>query len=178
MAKVVMTADEMDTALQAMAHEIKADVPADCRLALIGIRRRGEPLARSLQHHLEASGRSVDAFGVLDITLYRDDLTTIGPAAVVRGTDIDFDLTDCWVVLVDDVVYTGRSVRSALAALNDLGRPLMIKLAALIDRGWRELPIQPDYCGKVIETTANEIIKVKVSEIDDAEEVTLVDNSD
>lgn len=173
-----MTTEEMDTALRRMASEIAAEAPKDRRLALVGIRRRGESLAERLKPHLAAAGRPQDEYGVLDITLYRDDLTTIGPAAVVRGTQLEFDITDTWLVLVDDVIYTGRSVRSALTALNNLGRPCMIKLAVLVDRGWRELPIQPDYCPLTIETTASQIVKVKVKEFDDAEEVALVDKND
>jgi pyrimidine operon attenuation protein/uracil phosphoribosyltransferase len=115
--------------------------------------------------------------GTLDITLYRDDLTTIGPNAVLRGTEIDFDVTDTWLVLVDDVLYTGRSVRAALDAIADLGRPQAIRLAVLVDRGRRELPIQPDFVGLRTDTEAHHIVQVKLSETDGVDEVELYDRS-
>lgn len=163
-----------DETLGNLAGQIAEAVPAGAVPALVGIRRRGEYLAQRLLQRLSDGGRRDVLIGALDITLYRDDLTTIGPSAVVRGTDIDFDVTDKWLVLVDDVIYTGRSVRSALDAVIDLGRPQAIRLAVLVDRGWRELPIQPDFVGLRTETRADNIVKVKVTEIDGADEVELV----
>ncbi len=133
--------------LERLAGEIASSIPAGCPVGLIGIRRRGNDLARRLMGMLEARGVVEVAFGTLDITLYRDDLAEIGPSAVVRTTEIDFDVAGRYIFLVDDVIYTGRSVRSALAAIIDLGRPKAIRLVVLVDRGGRELPIQPDFVG-------------------------------
>lgn len=174
MAALLMTAAQMHSALEKMARGIAQSAPADAELAVIGIRRRGEVLARRLLPLLMGAGAPPAHFGVLDITLYRDDLSTIGPQAHLRGTEIAFDVTDKWVVLVDDVLYTGRSVRAALDALVDMGRPRAIQLAVLVDRGWRELPIQPDFVGLVRATTQDQIVKVKVAEIDEKDEVELV----
>jgi pyrimidine operon attenuation protein/uracil phosphoribosyltransferase len=170
----LLSKDELDATLLRLAHDIAVAAPGDGALAIIGIRRRGETLARRLLPLLERAGRPVADYGALDITLYRDDLTTIGPAAMLRGTEIDFDVTGKWVVLVDDVLYTGRSVRAALDAIIDLGRPRVIKLAVLIDRGWRELPIQPDFVGRHVDTRPENIVKVKLVEVDEVDEVELV----
>jgi len=170
----LMTTDQFHAALRDMARQIAAAAPKDKPIAVVGIRRRGEVLGRRLMPLLESAGVHVTHYGVLDITLYRDDLTTIGPSAITRGTEISFDITGVWMVLVDDVLYTGRSVRAALSALNDLGRPNAIKLAVMVDRGWRELPIQPDFVGLTVQTTAGNIVKVKVEEFDGADEVDLV----
>jgi pyrimidine operon attenuation protein/uracil phosphoribosyltransferase len=169
----LMTQAELDAALDGLAAAICAQRPPDGRLVVVGIRRRGATLADRLVARLAAHGCPPAATGALDITLYRDDLSTIGPQAVVRQTEIDFDITGTWLVLVDDVIYTGRSIRAALDALMDLGRPQAVKLAALIDRGWRELPIQPDFVGRLVTTTAQQIVKVKVAEIDGTDEVVL-----
>lgn len=174
MPALLMTAEQMQGTLAKMARGIAQAAPRDAELALIGIRRRGEVLAQRLMPLLREAGARPAHFGVLDITLYRDDLSTIGPQAHLRGTEINFDVTDKWVVLVDDVLYTGRSVRAALDALVDIGRPRAIRLAVLVDRGWRELPIQPDFVGLVRETTQDQIVKVKVAEIDAKDEVELV----
>ncbi|MBW7905249.1 MAG: bifunctional pyr operon transcriptional regulator/uracil phosphoribosyltransferase PyrR [Phycisphaerae bacterium] len=171
---LLLSGQEIKETLDRMARQIVAAAPNGCPLALVGIRRRGETLAQRLMPLLKAHGAPPAHYGALDITLYRDDLTTIGPSAVLRGTEIDFDVTGAWIVLVDDVLYTGRSVRAALDALVDLGRPKAIKLAVLVDRGWRELPIQPDFVGLRVETTAAHIVKVKLAEVDGKEEVELV----
>ncbi|MBI5763405.1 MAG: bifunctional pyr operon transcriptional regulator/uracil phosphoribosyltransferase PyrR [Planctomycetes bacterium] len=133
--------------LQRMAQEISAAIPPGCPVAVVGIRRRGDELARRLIPLLESHGVHGVAYGSLDITLYRDDLAEIGPAAVVRTTEIDFDVAGHYLILVDDVLYTGRSIRAALDAIMDLGRPKVIRLAVLVDRGGRELPIQADFVG-------------------------------
>lgn len=164
----------MQTTMARMAHEIAERTPADAPLAIVGIRRRGDTLARRLKPLVEKAGRRVDHFGAVDITLYRDDLSTIGPQAKVRGTELEFDVTGTWLVLVDDVLYTGRSVRAALDAIMDIGRPRAIKLAVLIDRGWRELPIHGDFIGRTVETAADQIVKVKVAEIDEKDEVEII----
>jgi pyrimidine operon attenuation protein/uracil phosphoribosyltransferase len=170
----LMTAEQLQQTLDRMAAAIAAAAPRDAPTVVVGIRRRGEVLARRLGPLLADHGLRPAHNGALDITLYRDDLTTIGPRAVVRGTEIDFDVTGAWLVLVDDVLYTGRSVRAALDALTDLGRPRAIRLAVLVDRGWRELPIQPDFVGLATPTSAGNIVKVKLSEVDGVDEVELV----
>jgi pyrimidine operon attenuation protein/uracil phosphoribosyltransferase len=134
-------------ALGRIADAIAAELPPDAPLALIGVRSRGDVLAARLAELLTRRGIRPIEIGTVDITLYRDDLAEIGPSAVVRTTDIPFDINGRYVVLVDDVIYTGRSTRAALAALIDLGRPRAIRLAVLVDRGGRELPIQPDFVG-------------------------------
>ena len=164
---------ELQATLEQLARNIAAAAPRDCPVAVVGIRRRGEVLARRLLPLLTGVGTPAEHYGALDITLYRDDLTTIGPHAVVRGTEIDFDITDTWLVLVDDVLYTGRSVRAALDALTDLGRPKAIRLAVLADRGHRELPIQPDFVGLRVETEPHHIVHVRLEEVDGTDEVEL-----
>ncbi len=174
MGTILLDAGALAGTIERLADEIAEAAPGDAPLALVGIRRRGEHLARRMSRLLAARQGRAPRLGALDITLYRDDLTTIGPDAVVRGTEIDFDITDTWLVLVDDVLYTGRSVRAALDALTDLGRPRAIRLAVLVDRGWRELPIQPDFVGLRVETTRDQIVKVKMVEVDGVDEVELV----
>ena len=134
-------------ALDRMAGEIAAALPDDCPVGVIGIRRRGDDLARRLMDHLTQRGARGIAFGTLDITMYRDDLAEIGPAAVVRTSEIPFDVEGRFLILVDDVIKSGRSIRAALDAITDLGRPKAIRLAVLVDRGGRELPVQPDFVG-------------------------------
>jgi pyrimidine operon attenuation protein/uracil phosphoribosyltransferase len=170
---MLLSETELHDALGQLARNIAAAAPKDAPLAVIGIRRRGEKLAQRLLPLLEQAGAPPAHYGALDITLYRDDLTTIGPSAVVRGTEIDFDLTDTWVVLVDDVLYTGRSVRSALDALTDLGRPRAIRLAILVDRGLRELPIQADFVGLRTDTEPHHAVSVRLIEVDGKDEVVL-----
>lgn len=168
---------EMRETLEKMARAIAGAAPRDTPVAIVGIRKRGEPLARRLVPLLEKAGLKPQHFGVLDITLYRDDLTTIGPNAVLRGTEIDFDITETWLLLVDDVLYTGRSVRAALDALVDLGRPRAIRLAVLVDRGRRELPIQGDFVGLHTDTEEHHVVKVRLTEVDGVDEVVLYDRS-
>jgi len=171
--KKLLSAEEMQAKLREMARAVAAVAPSDGPLAVVGIRRRGEYLAQRLARLLAERGLRPAHQGALDITLYRDDLTTIGPKAVVRSTDIGFDVTGTWLLLVDDVLYTGRSVRAALDALTDLGRPRAIRLAVLVDRGRRELPIQPDFVGLHLETTPANVVKVKVREVDGEDGVDL-----
>ena len=173
MGRRLLDNDGLRRTIEGLADEIAGAAPDDAPLALVGIRRRGEHLARRICELLRSNHGQQPRLGALDITLYRDDLTTIGPDAVVRGTEIDFDVTDTWLVLIDDVLYTGRSVRAALDALTDLGRPRAIRLAVLVDRGWRELPIQPDFVGLKVETTRDQIVKVKMTEVDGVDEVEL-----
>ena len=168
--KTLLNAKELQATLERMAREIAKAAPKDAPVAVVGIRRRGETLAQRLLPLLADAGVNPVHHGVLDITLYRDDLTTIGPAAVVRGTEIDFNITDTWLVLVDDVLYTGRSVRAALDALIDLGRPKAIRLLILVDRPGRELPIQADFVG--LRVTRDDVpVTVCLTESDDIDEV-------
>ncbi len=174
---LLLNQNELRETLERLARAIASAAPHDVPVAVVGIRRRGETLAKRLMALLTKAGVKPAHYGVLDITLYRDDLTSIGPSAVVRGTEIDFDITDTWLVLVDDVLHTGRSVRSALDALTDLGRPRAIRLVVLIDRGGRELPIQPDFVGRRIETEPHHVVRVKLVEVDGVDEVELYDRS-
>jgi pyrimidine operon attenuation protein/uracil phosphoribosyltransferase len=172
--KTILDTAGVDRLLRELADRVAAAAPADAPTAIIGIRRRGATLAERLAPMVRERGVQDVRLGALDITLYRDDLTQIGPNAKVRRTEIDFDLTGAWVVLVDDVLYTGRSVRAALDALTDLGRPRAIKLAIFVDRGWRELPIHADFVGMTVETAGENIVKVKLREVDGDERVDLV----
>ncbi|MGE5175834.1 MAG: bifunctional pyr operon transcriptional regulator/uracil phosphoribosyltransferase PyrR [Hyphomicrobiales bacterium] len=153
-------------AVTRIAHEIIERNGGGASLVLVGIRRRGVPLAQRIAAKIkEFEGIDVPV-GALDITLYRDDLQTIGPQPVVNRTEIPFDIDEKTVVLVDDVLYTGRTVRAALDELIDFGRPKAIQLAVLIDRGHREIPIRADFVGKNVPTSRREVIMVKVQEID------------
>ena len=169
----VMDADRMSRALTRIAHEILERNRGTGELALVGIRRRGVPLARRIAaalHHI--NGDDVPT-GALDITLYRDDLMRqpVGPQPVLRRTEIPFSIDDRRLLLVDDVLYTGRTIRAALDALIDFGRPRAIQLIVLIDRGHRELPIKADYVGKNIPTSPAESVQVRLIEIDGVDEV-------
>ncbi len=145
--QILLDESGVATTLQKLADAVAESIPAGCPLGVIGIRRRGDDLARRVIELLARRGVRDVNYGCLDITLYRDDLAEIGPSAVVRTTEIDFDVEGHYIVLIDDVIYTGRSIRSALAAIIDLGRPKAIRLAVLVDRPGRELPIQPDFVG-------------------------------
>ncbi|HWK09472.1 MAG TPA: bifunctional pyr operon transcriptional regulator/uracil phosphoribosyltransferase PyrR [Vicinamibacterales bacterium] len=169
----VMDADRMSRALTRIAHEILERNRGTSELALVGIRRRGVPLARRIAAALHQINGDDVPTGALDITLYRDDLMRqpVGPQPVLRRTEIPFSIDDRRILLVDDVLYTGRTTRAALDALIDFGRPRAIQLIVLIDRGHRELPIKADYVGKNIPTSASESVQVRLLEIDGADEV-------
>ncbi len=162
----------LDRALTRIAHEILERNGGAKDLALVGLRTRGVTLARRLAAKLVAIDGTTVPVGTLDITLYRDDLDMRG-APVIRGTDIPFSIKDKTVVLVDDVLFTGRTIRAALDALIDLGRPGMIQLAILIDRGHRELPIRPDYIGKNLPTSKRESVAVRLREHDGEDRVVI-----
>ena len=169
----VLDAQALSRTLVRMAHEIIERNKGIEGLALVGIRSRGAVLAKRLAEQIAAiEGQGVPV-GALDITLYRDDLSRIAPNPVVRATDIQFDVTDLKLVLVDDVLYTGRTVRAALDALVDFGRPTEIQLAVLVDRGHRELPIRADYVGKNVPTSLKERVEVRLAEMDEVDEVVL-----
>lgn len=168
---VIMDAKEMHRAVRRMAHEVVEANKGVGNLVLLGIQRRGVSIARMLGEAIaKIEGQAVPQ-GALDITFYRDDLSTLGPAPQVSSTEMPFDVTGRNIILVDDVLYTGRTVRAALDVIMDWGRPAAIRLAVLVDRGHRELPIRPDFVGKNVPTSQKEIIKVKVTEFDDTEEV-------
>jgi pyrimidine operon attenuation protein/uracil phosphoribosyltransferase len=168
---VIMNANDMGRAIRRMAHEIIEANKGTSDLVILGIQRRGVPLARLVARAIAQVENVELPQGALDITFYRDDLSTLGPTPRVTHTDVPLDVTDKIVILVDDVLYTGRTVRAALDEIMDWGRPRAIQLAVLIDRGHRELPIRPDYVGKNVPTSQREVIKVKVEGFDDRQEV-------
>jgi len=170
----IMDSAQMKRSLQRMAHEIIEQNRGLEKIRLVGIRSRGVPLAHQLSDYLKLISNQEVPVGVLDITLYRDDLSTISHQPVIKGSQLDFEIENAIVVLVDDVLYTGRTVRAAIDALMDFGRPRQIQLAVLIDRGHRELPIKADYVGKNVPTSKEEIIKVALSEIDGENSVKIV----
>ena len=162
--KELMNSDEMSRTLNRMVFQILENVKDAKEVCLVGIRRGGAHLADRLGEIFKSEGYNNIQVGYLDITLYRDDLTTIAEYPLLQGTEIDFDVRGRHIVLVDDVIYTGRTTRAAMDALIDLGRPKKISMAVLVDRGHRELPVQPDFIGKVIPTSNDEIIEVALKE--------------
>jgi len=172
---LLMDASQMNRALSRIAHEIIERNKGVENVALVGIRRRGVPLAQRLAAKLkEFEGRDVPV-GILDITLYRDDLTELSSVPVIHKSEVNFKLPGTVVVLVDDVLYTGRTVRAAMDALLDIGRPAVIQLAVLIDRGHRELPIRADFVGKNVPTSRREVVEVHMTEVDGEDFVALYD---
>lgn len=171
----VLDRDALNRSLMRIAHEILEKNKGTDDLCLVGIRNRGAFLAKRLANCIEKIDTVIVPVGILDITLYRDDLTIIDSQPVVRKTDIEFDIADKNLILVDDVLYTGRTVRAALDALIDLGRPKTIRLAVLVDRGHRELPVRADYVGKNIPTSKNETVEVRLEEVDGRDEVVIVE---
>ena len=168
-----MDADGIRRALIRIAHEITEKNKGVENVALVGIRTRGVPLAARIAEEIQKIENVKVPTGSLDITLYRDDLTTMGYNPVIHGTEIDFDVTGKHIVLVDDVLYTGRTIRAALDAIIDMGRPNSIQLAVLIDRGHRELPIRADYAGKNVPTSRRETVEVTLQEEGKEDEVIL-----
>ena len=173
---VVMDADRMGRTLMRIAHEIleRNAAPGGVdELALVGIRTRGVPLARRIAQIIREINQHEVPTGMLDITLYRDDLMrhAVGPQPLVRRTEIPFSIDDKRILLVDDVLYTGRTIRAALDALIDFGRPKAIQLVVLVDRGHRELPIKADYVGKNLPTSSSQSVQVHLMEIDGRDEV-------
>lgn len=175
----LMSADEIRRTLERLAHEIVENTGGAKDLALIGVRRRGIPLAERLAKSIRASSNKAEIpVGTLDITLYRDDLSTVAPQPVVQSSEIPFPVDDRDLLLVDDVLYTGRTVRAAMNGLFDLGRPRRIRLCVLIDRGHRELPVEASFIGRTVETTDAEIVEVRLNEIDKEERVMVMDRVD
>jgi pyrimidine operon attenuation protein/uracil phosphoribosyltransferase len=174
----VMDADRMSRALTRIAHEILERNRGTSDLALVGIRTRGVPLARRLARTIHEINQHEIPTGTLDITLYRDDLmrTAVGAQPVVRRTEIPFSIDDKRILLVDDVLYTGRTIRAALDALIEFGRPRAIQLIVLVDRGHRELPIKADYVGKNLPTSSSQSVQVHLTEIDGRDEVEILES--
>jgi pyrimidine operon attenuation protein / uracil phosphoribosyltransferase len=173
--KVVLERDDLRRTLRRIAHEIAEKNPVPDGLAIVGIHTRGAVLARRLHALLGEMTESTVPIGDLDISFYRDDVGAQAPGSqpVVHASHIDFDIADRTVVLVDDVLFTGRTVRAAVDALFDYGRPERVQLAVLCDRGHRELPIRPDYVGKNLPTAHGERVNVRLEEVDDVDEVTI-----
>ena len=169
----IMTAEEIRRATVRISHEIVEKHAGTAGLALVGIQRRGVPLAHRIAGAIEANEGVALPVGALDITFYRDDLSLVDAAPIVKGTDIGFDLNDLTIVLVDDVLYTGRTIRAAMDALVDIRRPRAIRLAVLVDRGHRELPIRADFVGKNVPTSREEVVRVRLAEVDGHDVVTI-----
>ena len=165
---------EMEKTLFSLSQEVLEKM-GEKDPAIIGIRKRGAILAKRIAERIKTLGKKEIPLGALDITLYRDDLSVIAPQPVVHQTEIPFNLTGKNILLVDDVLYTGRTVRAALDELIDFGRPREIKLLVLVDRGHRELPIQPDFVGKKVTAGENEMVEVKLKESDQIEEVLIIE---
>jgi len=176
--KQLMSATEIDRTLQRLAHEIVEKSGGTTNIGLIGIRRRGVPLASRIAEKIKEFEGRAPAEGCLDITLYRDDLSTVASHPVVGSTEIPVDINGKVAVLIDDVLYTGRTVRAAMDALIDFGRPRTIQLAVVIDRGHRELPIRADFVGKNVPTSKKEVIGVKLQEIDGVDSVVIKELDD
>jgi pyrimidine operon attenuation protein / uracil phosphoribosyltransferase len=175
-ARHIMTAEEIRRATVRISHEIVEKQAGTSGLALVGIQRRGVPIARRIADAIAENEGVEVPVGALDITFYRDDLSLVAQQPVVKGTELPFDLNGATVVLVDDVLYTGRTIRAAMDALVDFGRPQAIRLAVLVDRGHRELPIRADHVGKNVPTSREELVQVQLEEIDgiDGVEITRI----
>jgi pyrimidine operon attenuation protein/uracil phosphoribosyltransferase len=171
---MLLGADDVRRAISRIAHEIVERDRDLSTLAIVGIRSRGDVLAVRLRDAIRANENATVPLGSLDITLYRDDLTRIGYAPIVRESALDFSVDDRVVVLVDDVLFTGRTIRAAMDALVDYGRPRAIRLAVLVDRGHRELPIRADFVGKNVPTKPSDDVRVHLTEVDGRDEVELI----
>jgi len=168
----------IDKAIERMAHEIIEDTKDLANIAVIGIKNRGAYIGQRLADRIAKISKVTPPVGALDITLYRDDLTQVAEQPVVHATEIDFNLDAKKVVLVDDVLFTGRTIRCALDALIDFGRPAQIQLAVLVDRGHMELPIRADYVGKNVPTSVKEVVEVRLEESDGKDEVVICETAD
>ncbi len=173
--QLLMSASEIERTLVRLAHEIVEKNNGVANLGLVGVKRRGVPLAQRLAKFLQRIEKTRVPVGTLDISFYRDDLSTVGPKPVVQREAIGFEVTDMDIILVDDVLYTGRTTRAALDALFDHGRPRRVQLLALIDRGHRELPIEAAFIGRTVTTTDEQVVKVSLAEIDGKDKVVVVE---
>ena len=173
----LMTATEIDRTVQRLAHEIVEKSGGTANLALIGVRRRGVPLANRIAQAMRGIDGVDVPVGTLDITLYRDDLSKVAAQPILQSSEIPFTVDDKDLVLVDDVLYTGRTIRAAMNGLFDLGRPKRVRLCVLIDRGHRELPVEAAFIGRSVQTSDTEIIEVRLNEIDREERVVLVERA-
>jgi len=171
----LMSSSEMERTLVRLAHEILEKSGGVNGLGLVGIRRRGVPIAERLAKMIRQREKAPVPVGTLDITFYRDDLSTLGPKPVVQQSEIGFSIEGKRIILIDDVLYTGRTTRSAMDALFFHGRPSLVHLLVLIDRGHRELPIEATFIGRTVQTTKNEVIEVKLMEVDKADKVLLME---
>ena len=171
----LMSAEDIDRTLTRLATEIIERQGGTDGLALVGIHRRGVPLAERLAAKINQQEKVKVPLASLEVTLYRDDLTTIAAQPVVKTQDIGIEVTGQSVILVDDVLYTGRTVRASMNALFQFGRPARVQLCVLVDRGWRELPVEASYVGREVQTTADEIVEVRLKEVDGDEQVMLVE---
>ncbi len=176
--KIIMTAEDIRRTLIRIAHEIIERNQALDQLVLVGMHTRGVPLAKRLAAIIASFEETSVPAGALDISMYRDDLSLLEVQPIVRNTSIPTDIEGKSVIVVDDVLYTGRSIRAAMDALIDKGRPRLIQLAVLIDRGHREMPIRPDYVGKNVPTSRREAIQVRLAEIDGGDDVAIVNPDD
>jgi pyrimidine operon attenuation protein/uracil phosphoribosyltransferase len=170
----LLSASDVERSLVRLAYQV-VEENGVAGLGLIGIRRRGVPMAERISKIIQGMEKKPVPVGTLDITFYRDDLSTVGPRPVVKELELGFPIQDLNIVLVDDVLYTGRTIRAALDALFSQGRPRRVQLCVLIDRGHRELPIEAAFIGRKVQTTANEVIEVKLTEIDGMEKVLLME---
>src|SRR6202051_3379941 len=173
----LMSASEIDRTIQRLAHEIVEKSGGTKHLALIGVRRRGVPLAQRIAKAMRGIDGVQVPVGTLDITLYRDDLSKVASQPVLHSSEIPFPVDDKDLILVDDVLYTGRTARAAMNGLFDLGRPMRVRLCVLIDRGHRELPIEAAFVGRTVQTKDSEIIEVRLNEVDKEERVMLMERS-
>lgn len=171
--KIILDSKDIDKALQRLSHQILEKNPNPEKIALIGVQTRGVPLARRIKEIFKELNQINLPLGELDITLYRDDLTTIGPKPVIKKTSINFDINQKIIILIDDVLFTGRTVRACLDQIMDFGRPEKIQLLALIDRGHRELPFRADFVGKNIPTAKDQIVEIRLREIDQEDKAIL-----
>lgn len=176
--KTILTASEIEKALKRLSHQINEKNSGFNNLALVGIQTRGVILAKRLKGLLKNISRVEAPLGILDITLYRDDLTAIGPNPEVKKTEINFDVNQKTIILIDDVLHTGRTIRAALDQIVDFGRPEKIQLLVLIDRGHRELPLKPDFVGKNLPTARSQSVEVRLKEIDSEDKVVLQEKNE
>jgi pyrimidine operon attenuation protein/uracil phosphoribosyltransferase len=176
--KAIMTARQIAALVEKLASDIAGEGRDLDGLAIVGIHKRGVPLARRIAGHIEKSWRAKTDFGSLDITLYRDDFSAAPAQPQVQATQINFDVEGKRIVLVDDVLYTGRTVRAAISEIVDFGRPRRIELAVLVDRGHQELPIRADYVGKTVETSPSQMVEVRFKETDGEDSILVIDTGE